>query len=504
MKKDYKDFILSLFDKNGKALLGSEIAEQLRGRFRLSAENARKTIGAAVKEGFLFSSKPLKFQHGQYGYATIKNRSVFGQLINARSGLRGAYGLLSKTLVPENELMKLAQATYTNMPDSEALQKLIYDLGSIEPIEKKVFLGCPLYGTQSRVRRSNDDECQRIVSNVTKEAKICQLVYSYCKDMNLISSAIYRSTDEPWKLVGDYVGFDMLGYSNLGASNRQMIFVFDTAVAWNLSEERAKRFVKRIKIFNARRSNGPNKYLAKTIGAFVVRDLNHSLRTIVDPQGKMLWIGLRQLFGKRIDPFLWVIGQDLKAIKGKETDDGFFDKLTELAEGDFGSLLARFIDDLFEIIVNACLSEIVGKPFAGRAVSDSGGNKKEFDGFFEDEDAVWVVESKNKGKRKIEWLSQDSKGQIENDCLQYFFDEKISFLRTVYPGKKIYACYVARSGYSKREESEGKISRCERFPGIQSYLLTPKDLLAHPESRKSSKPFLCLDKFFIKDEQEAK
>lgn len=502
MKSCYLAFLKDLFKKQGTVLLGSEISNELVAHFSIKPDAARQVVRNSVREGVLFSSKPSRFAHGQYGYAVEKNPAIFTKLLSKKDGIGYAYALLQTTAVPPTELIKVAQSIYTDKTDQEALHVLIDRISSIAPeregVAIKSYLGCRFYGIGSKDEKWSESNLGKALSSLRKDAKICELVYSYFKNMNLISEARYRSQEEPWQLVGDYVGFDMIAYSTLGRQRQKTTFLFDSCIAWGASEERIKRFIRRIKVFYSRQSAGAHKYVSRPIGVVIVRDINHSLCNKVDPKKRLMWIGLRQLFGKSADSLLWVLDQDAREMKRRQLDDSFFSRLSVLAEGDFGNLLAGFLDDIFEIIVNSCLSALVGKPFVGRTIT-FGYETKEFDGFLEEKDVLWAIEAKNYGRSRIKWSSCDSRGRIKNDCLEYFFLEKIAFLHRAYPGKRIFACYVSKSGYSQKSDSESKITDCELFPGINSYLLTPNDLMDLSKGQKGNKSFVCLEKFYVKD-----
>lgn len=101
----------------------------------------------------------------------------------------------------------------------------------------------------------------------------------------------------------------------------------------------------------------------------------------------------------------------------------------------------------------------------------------------------------------VKWESRDSNNKIKNDCLMYFFLDKINFIRNISPMKKIYACYVSKSGFSYRDNSENKINLAFKFPGLKTYLLTPLDLLEVTGRSKDEKEFKWLKKLYIKSDE---
>ena len=501
MKSDYKQHILNLFTKRKVAILGETIVSSLVVKFNIKRDTARKILSLAVKEKILFSSAPLRFQHGQFAYSNINNKSSFNQLLSHRPGIKGALSLLSKTSLPENEIIKIAQSIYTSSSSKDAVEKLITDINVFNPVLVKTVNGCRFYYLKGHENDNADNlYCKHLLSIIKKDAAICRLVYSYLKTINLISDGIYRTSDAPWELVGDYYGFDLIGYSTLGGARNKTTFLFDVRVSYNASKEIIKRFIRRIKAFKSKQANGKHNYLSKVIGVVVVRDIDNSLRNAVDSQNNLLWIGLRQIFGKSIDSFLWLVGQDTQLLKSKELDESFYEKFDKLASSDFSNLLSNFLDDYFEMIVNSCIGKLIGKPFFGRTIPYKGATK-EFDGFYEDNDVVMAIESKNLGKSMIKWHSEDSGGRLDNDCLEYFFDEKVNFLKNAFPNKKIYACYVSKSGYSKRNESENKINNIEKIPVLKQFLLTPGDLVKLSSSINKGKEFEWLEKMYIKKEE---
>lgn len=499
MNKTYKHFLIHLFDRK-KALLGEQIVDSLINEYSIKRDYARRIIKDAVSDSVLYSSNPLRFSHGQYGYSTINNKSVFHQLLDSKGGLKEIYKILSLTYLPENEMIKYAQSIYTSFKPEEALNKLVLDLKAVGPIREGVYKDCRFYYLAGNGRNTLDEfACERIIQNLKKDSKICQLIYSYCLNLNLISSGKYRELEKPYALIGEEVAFDSICYSTLSKnrSNKKITFLFEILIAYE-SGQAIKRFMKRSKAFYHRQKNGNNNYNARIINVIVLRDNNQKIRNKFDPYGNYMWIGLRQLFGKNIDSFLWLISQDTKLLGQIAPDESFYSKLNQLAESDFSHLFSQFLDDYFEIVINCCFSRITGKSFLGKTVYDiDSGLEKEFDGYYEDDNSIWIIESKNLGKSMVKWESYDSKGKIENDCLSYFFIDKVAFLRNMYPDKTIYACYVSKSGFSHREESEQKIISVERIPGFKNFLLTPQDIIDTAKKHKSDKEFQWLNKLYI-------
>ena len=176
MNKIFKSFLIHLFDHRS-ALLGESIATELVNTFGISRVYARRIIKDAVNNKNLYSSKPLRFAHGQYGYSTIHNKSVFQQLLIGRNDLRELYKLLCITCLPENEMIKFAQSIYTSLKPKEALDKLLTNMSVFDQIKTIRINECDFYYL-SKIG-ANNVKCEDIYQNIKKDAKICQLVYSY-------------------------------------------------------------------------------------------------------------------------------------------------------------------------------------------------------------------------------------------------------------------------------------------------------------------------------------
>ena len=184
MNKVYKDFLNSIF-QHKTAFLGEQIANKLVNKFNISRDYARRIIKVAVDKKILFSSKPLRFSHGQYGYSNINNKSVFHQLLDSRGGLKELYKILCITCFPENEMIKHAQSIYTDYKPEEALDKLIQDFQMLGTIKEYTYNNCRFYYLPNNGKNdAGDTKCESILQNLKKEAKICQLVYSYCLNLN--------------------------------------------------------------------------------------------------------------------------------------------------------------------------------------------------------------------------------------------------------------------------------------------------------------------------------
>ena len=500
MNKIYKSFLIHLFDHRS-ALLGENIATELVNTFGISRVYARRIIKDAVNNKNLYSSKPLRFAHGQYGYSTIPNKSVFQQLLIGRNDLRELYKLLCITCLPENEMIKFAQSIYTSLKPKEALDKLLTNMSVFDQIKTIRINECDFYYL-SKIG-ANNVKCEDIYQNIKKDAKICQLVYSYFLNLNLISSGRYRDAGNPSLLIGNEVAFDAIGFSTLSKnrSNKKTTFLFDVFISYD-SGQLIKRFMKRSKAYYHRQRNGNSNYHSKIINVIVTKENNPSLRRKLDPYRNYMWVGLRQLFGKNIDSFLWLAGQDTKLLGQIQPDESFYKKIDLLAKSDFSHLFSQFLDDYFEIVVNCCMSRITGKAFLGKTIyNQNTGDKKEFDGYYEDEKSIWLIESKNLGKSKVKWESYSSNNRIENDCLKYFFFEKMLFIRNISPKKTIYACYVSKSGFSNRAESESMINLVNKIPGLNSFLLTPQEIIDISGKSKNEKEFEWLNKLYIQNNE---
>lgn len=499
MNKSYKTFLDHLFEHK-RALLGEEITNELVNAFNISRDYARRIIKDATNKNYLFSSKPLRFSHGQYGYSNINNKVVFRQLLVGKGDLKELYKILSTTSLPENEMIKFAQSTYTSLKPKEALHKLIADMSVFDQIKNTTIEGCKFYYLSNV--GVDDVKCEQIYQNIKKDAKICQLVYSYCLNINLISSGKYRDINNPSILIGDEIAFDAICFSTLSRnrSNKKATFLIDVFVSYENGQS-IKRFMKRSKAYYHRLINGKNNYHSKIINVIVVKDNNPLLRQKLDPYKNYMWLGLRQLFGKNIDSFLWLIGQNTKLLGHIQLDESFYNQIDQLANSDFRRLFVQFLDDYFEIIVNCCISRLTGKVFLGKTIYNYNTcEEKEFDGYFEDETSIWLIESKNLGKSMIKWEAYNSKNKIENDCLRYYFIDKMVFIHNYAPKKAIYACYVSKSGFSHREESESFIDSVNKIPGLKTYLLTPQDIIDAAGKDKKEKEFEWLSKLYIKND----
>lgn len=283
--------------------------------------------------------------------------------------------MLCVTCLPENELIKFAQSIYTSSKPKEALGKLLNSMSVFDRINVVKVNECNFYYLSKN--GINNAKCEKIYQNIKKDAKVCQLVYSYCLNLNLISSGKYRDMDNPSVLIGEEVAFDAIGFSTLARnrSNKKTTFLFDVFVSYDSSQS-IKRFMKRSKAYYHRQKNGKKKYQSKIINVIVVKENNLLVRQKLDPYKNYMWVGLRQLFGKNIDSFLWLIGQDAKLLKQSKPDESFYNKIDALAKSDFSHLFAHFLDDYFEMIVNCCISRMVGKPFFGKIVCDQNTGEK--------------------------------------------------------------------------------------------------------------------------------
>src|SRR5690554_3769533 len=133
--------------------------------------------------------------------------------------------------------------------------------------------------------------------------------------------------------------------------------------------------------------------------------------------------------------------------------------------------LTRFIPFAFELIANSTINHLFSSLSLKQKKLRIGKREKQFDGFFEDEQSLYFVETKLY-RSKITWLQENKKGKTRDYCLKYFFVDKYEFIKEWAEinekNKKICMCFVTSEGFYKIEEGmktiDKKISQIYDLP----------------------------------------
>ena len=451
---DYNKYIVELL-KTG-AMLGSEITLALKAKFDKTESHCRKILNRAKDSKIVFDSYPLVFNNGQFGYSLESSRDNYISLLKHKPRLYEAFSLLAKDIVVSK--IKLLKITGTlNMTDTKYYDhgKLIKDLEFFGKLYVSQKYGTDFYSYIStlHIRESNyEKEYNERKLNV----RVIPLVLSYCRKINLISKRpIYSSTDDVF--TGVYTRqnlvFDAIGYSNVGNPNQEKtICVFDVEIASDYTPAQYNGFLYRVESLK----NSTKQLKQRVIPILVVKKITPGFEKKLRMENKIIILELSNIFGSRISYFLDLLEYDTKD-KTNDLNSTILQVFEMLGKNNFSKTLIRFIPFVFESLVNEVLGLLVSTKkkhvsFIRKTINVNGASKQ-YDGYYEDDQDLYLVESKFHKKNKIKWESYNSKGKIDNDCVKYFFIDKFEYAKKYLEAKNqvknIKLCFVSANGFWK-------------------------------------------------------
>lgn len=451
---DYNKYIVELLQTG--AMLGSDITRALKEKFKKTESHCRKILNRTKENKIIFDSYPLVFNNGQFGYSLESSRKNFESLLEYKPRLYAAYTLLNtENIVSEIKLLKITgtlNTTDTKYYDFGKLKKDLEFFGNLYVSQK---FGTDFYSYRS-TSGINESNYEKEYYERKMNVRVIPLVLSYCRKMNLISRRpIYTSTDDLFTGVytRQHLVFDAIGYTNIGNPNQEKtICVFDVEVSNNYTPAQYKGFLYRIETLK----NSTLQFKQRVIPFLVVKKITPSFEKKLKIENKVIILELSNIFGSRIDYFLNLLEYEAKD-KLNDLNSKVLEVIETLGQNDFAKTLISFIPFVFESLVNEVLGLLVSTSnkqvsFIRRFISVDG-ISKQFDGYYEDDHNLYLVESKFHKRNKIKWESFNSKKKTDNDCMKYFFVDKYEHAKKYLESKKqvknVNMCYISANGFWK-------------------------------------------------------
>lgn len=460
---DYVKFVKDYLSTGPK--LSSAITDAIEEKFKISKKYARTVLNRMNSNDELYHTGNLRFSSGQRGYSLSSNHNSFYPLLEEKPRLKITVDLLSANkVVSKLELLKYSGIINLENTNYYDLTKLIKDLEFFFPdINFFEINGDTYYSISNFITEENIDEFykdrlnQRII-----DLRVLPLAISYCKKINLIGNkARYVSVDYPltWIETRAQLAFDAVSFTKIGNNDsNSTICVFDVSIS-NYNESQYQGFKYRYKTL----MNSTKVYKQRVIPILIIDNIFYGLEKRIRSDNEVIIIKLSNVFGSRITRFLEIL---------KAHELGNLSNVSELIEVIKNTYnakqLSRFIPFGFELVVNATFNQLFATnsmPMSLRQVKLKIGKiEKQFDGFFEDEQNLYFIETKlYTGRSKITWFSETSKGKLSKECLKYFFVEKYKFIkdwaRANGKNKNISMCFVSSNGFYKIDEGMKTIDK---------------------------------------------
>lgn len=509
---DYNKFIVELL-KTG-AMLGSDITFALKEKFNKTESHCRKILNRAKDSKIVYDSYPLVFNNGQFGYSLESSRDNYKSLLKYKPRLYEAFMLMNRDLIVSKiKLLKITGTLNTIDTKYYDFGKLIKDLEFFGKLFVTQKYGTDFYSYISTLQISESDY-EREYYERKMNVRVIPLVLSYCRKMNLISKRpIYSSTDDLF--IGVYTRqnlvFDAIGYTNIGNPNQEKtICVFDVEISSDYTPAQYEGFMYRIETLK----NSTHHFKQRVIPFLVVKKITPSFEKKLRLENKIIILELSNIFGSRINYFLDLLEYETKD-KTNDLNSTILNVFEMLGKNDFANTLIRFIPFVFESLVNEVLGLLVSNSnkhisFIRKTISVNAASKQ-FDGYYEDDENLYLVESKFHKKNKIKWESYNSKGKIDNDCMKYFFIDKYEharkYLESKNQVKNIRMCFVSANGFWKdvnekitsvHQDINPIMNKLKLYNDVGEIIATAKSMNITVKEHEK-----WFDEYYIKHEQQS-
>jgi hypothetical protein len=479
---DYANYVKKLLLDG--PLLSSIITDSLVEKFKITKTYSR-TVLSRLNDENIFNSYPLFFSSGQLGYSISQNRHEYVKLLDEKPRLKTAYEFLNRQrIVSKLSLLKITGALDTTGSKYYDIGKVLFDLKYFFPSLVEIEIdGSKFYSLQGSL--GYDDLLQKQLYNV----KIIPYVLSYCRKIGLISKKPhYLSEQNPFEGIEtrQNLVFDATAFTSVGNPNKEKtICVFDISLS-QYDSNLYKGFKYRIESL----VHSTKQFNQRVIPIIVVEDIDFVLEKEILLENKTLLLKLSNIFGSRIKDFLNAIGLlDIDTMADAKTI------LNIVESSGHAKQLTRFFPFVFEQIINEIIHFLLRDAYTfnhGVKKKLLDGKYKEFDGWFENENEILVIESKYHRKNMIKWEEYDSKGKLNNDCVKYFFDNKYKFLQIWKMERKIKKnikmVFVAANGFYKNVNEHSSEIPADCIHSILPSLMKAQDLIDICQSKGISIP----------------
>lgn len=427
MKSTYGPFITKTLKKKG-IMLSTELASCLQEKFKLSKAYSKTVISRLIASKIVFTSYPLKFKDGCVGCSLENNNHwQYAKLLEKnKPKLNAAYSYLRNNYgISHYDLLKLTGAINLFNTKYYDIGKVLSDLKYLfSELEETTIDNIKFYTISQRFDYNNE------YNNQIVNATIAPYVLYYCKKIGLIyPKPKYISRSNPFAGIQTRQNllFDAISFTSIGSYQAEKtLCVFDISVN-DYNEDKFNGFKCRVEtLINSTKHTKEKRQ--RIIPVIVVSDVEYPLEQKILGFNKFILLKLTNIFGSRIKQLLKIINlSQLRQIRNVSEVFSIIDTSERAKE------FTNFMPIVFEVLVNEMINLYLKGEYTTRTHSErkilKDGSKKEFDGWFENKNEILVIESKCYRKSKVKWVSFNSKGEKENDCVSYFLEDKLVFLK---------------------------------------------------------------------------
>jgi len=476
-KTKYLDFIKKLLSRGEK--ISSEITDKLMEEFKISRGYARNLIWDFAKDKKIFSSYPLKFDSGQYGYSLTEGNNQYVSLLYHKPKLEGVYyKFLEERVISEYDIHKLSGALNVGKSRYYDLTKVINDLKYFFPYMGKVIVDNMNFYYYSIDESRAVNLAKEKIFNRRFDIRFIPSILNYLQRISLISAKPrYIRNDSPFigVSVRQNLHFDSVAFTGIGNPNKEAtVVVLDIKINERYTHYDFLGFRFRVEtlIYSTK------KYNQRVIPIIVASDIEFFKEIKEDT--RFLVLELSNLFGSRVNELLEV----MKLNHFKTMSDAI-NALEVIDNAGLANQFQNFLPFIFESLIGELLInyfQAIDYTYSfverNKRYINSDNKSKEFDIWFENDTEILIVECKFYTKSKIVWEKyKNDKTTLRNSCGKYFFEEKYDFLTKDGVEKTIKTLFVSANGFhTSMIEEASNLSQLKKHPSLP-FILTAEDLL---------------------------
>ena len=377
------DYIYKLLKANG-SLVGSELKSKLAKRFNISDANARQIIHRLASKGLLYSTKPVSFGKGQFGYYVdtlsvdnimkiSKNRPPMHRILVE---LKKNDGVLSYY-----ECYKVSALPLDNIKTKKnTLEEVINELTELGVLAKsEVYNDVKFIMTYDATQ--NPDSLMNHYNRMKIDVLFMRDIMKWIRSTNLVDNFVrYRSNHEIGKgaFENNYIwdafgfckstGFNTIKTSNKKSDDKKALAVLDVKISTTYDTNDLDGFFERVQ--GVLCSSKENKY--KVIPIVFTSDITDEARAKLINLG-FIHYSLGAVFGdkifKVIQKYIDIIEltSDFEMRNEKFVDDFYASRIEETMESILSDIessgqsinLSNMKGDLFELAIFILLKELL-------------------------------------------------------------------------------------------------------------------------------------------------
>ncbi len=476
-KTKYLDFIKKQL--YGGEKLSSEITDAMVEKFKISKTYSRGLLKEFAKSRKIYSSYPLLFDSGQYGYSLEVGNNQYAALLPNKPKLEGVYyKFLLDNVISEYDIFKLSGAIDVEKSKYYDLTKVIADLKYFFPYLHKTVINEMTFYYHSIDESTAISRIQDEILNRKFDIRFIPSILNYLQRINFISAKPrYIRADYPFigVPIRQNLYFDAVAFTGLGNPNKEAsVVVFDIKIneKYTIHDFLGFKFRVETLIYSTKKFN------QRVIPIIVAEDIDYY--ESIKEDTRFVILQLSNIFGSRVNKLLEV----MKLNHFKTMLDAI-NALDIIDNAGLTNQFRNFLPFIFESLIGELLTmyfQAIGYEYSiidrNKRYSNLESKFKEFDVWFENDSEILIVECKFYSNSKIVWEKyKNDKTTLENSCGKYFFEEKYDFLIKDGIGKSVKTLFVSANGFHTAMIDEvSKQSQLKKHSNLP-FILTAEELL---------------------------